>query len=78
MMIVFSDGSPSDCAPGTNPAAMLKHAIKTCTKRGVELYGIGIQDDAVRHFYGECKVVTDEQEFDQALLHTIKNALVRP
>lgn len=77
ILIVLSDGMPTGSASGTNPADMLKTAISTVMKRGIEVFGIGIQDTSVKMFYGkDCKVINSLEQFDQALLSTLADKLM--
>jgi cobalamin biosynthesis protein CobT len=77
ILIVLSDGMPTGAAAGKSPADMLKTAIKTVKDRGVEVYGIGICDSSVKMFYGkECKVISNLEEFDSALLTTLSDKLI--
>lgn len=77
IMLVMSDGCPADSQNG-NPGDILNWAIGACRKRGVEVYGIGINDNSVKHFYGkDCKVINDLHELAPALVTTLASKLHR-
>ncbi len=78
VLIVLSDGMPSDGAHIINPGTMLSYAIEQARKRGVEVYGIGIEDRSVTNFYGkECKVISNANELGSALITTLGSKLHR-
>lgn len=73
IIIVLSDGMPADSTYVVDPGSMLKYAIDAARKRGVQVYGIGIEDQSVRHFYGDdCRVIKDAAELPKALIDTLK------
>jgi cobalamin biosynthesis protein CobT len=73
IIIVLSDGMPTDGTHVVDPGSMLKFAIETARKRGVQVYGIGIEDRSVQHFYGaDCKTITSADQLPQAILDTLK------
>lgn len=79
IIIVLSDGMPSAAAQGLSADDMLTSAIRCAKGRGIELYGIGIQDASVRRYYGnECKVINSLEEFDSAILSTLADKLLAP
>jgi cobalamin biosynthesis protein CobT len=76
IIIVLSDGMPSSSSRVVDPGSMLKYAIDAARKRGVQVYGIGIEDDSVKHFYGkDCKVIKSAAELPQAIIDTLKAAV---
>ena len=74
IILVLSDGMPTDGTGAIDPGSMLKHAIESARKRGVQVYGIGIEDRSVRCFYGsDCKVIKSATELPHAILDTLKS-----
>lgn len=79
ILIVLSDGSPTDSAEDGNAYVNLKAAISTLRARGaVEVYGIGIMDDNVREFYSkDAPVVKSVEQVPAALVATLSDVLQR-
>lgn len=78
IMLVLSDGCPADGTGKQSPGDTLSWAIRTCRKRGVEMYGIGIMDHNVQKFYGnDSKVISDLRELAPALVTTLAGKLHR-
>lgn len=76
IIVVLSDGMPSDGTHVIDPGSMLKHAIEAARKRGVQVYGIGIEDSSVKHFYGsDCKVIKNASELPQAIIETLRQKI---
>ena len=73
IIIVLSDGMPTDGTHVVDPGSMLKYAIAAARKRGVEVFGIGIEDQSVKHFYGaDCKTINSAEELPKAIIDTMK------
>ncbi len=73
IIIVLSDGMPTDGSFVVDPGSMLKYAIDAARKRGVQVYGIGIEDRSVKEFYGkDCRVIQKADELPKAILDTLK------
>lgn len=51
VMFVLSDGMPSGSRDNALGAAYLKECVQRVIAAGIEVYGIGIETDAVKHFY---------------------------
>ncbi len=78
VLLVLSDGQPADGTGFADAGSILKYAIDSCRKRGIEVYGIGIEDSSVRHFYGkDCKVLKNANELGTALVTTLGSKLHR-
>lgn len=68
ILIVLSDGNP--CAAGIRPH-LEKHlhaAIAIAEKMGIEVVGVGIDDDAVRSYYHKSVVIGDTAELPAAVM----------
>lgn len=75
IMIVLSDGEPSDAVHGDAAGGLLK-VVKAVRGKGVHLYGIGIKSDTVKMFYGDhSKVIEDLSQFEDALIDTIREQM---
>jgi cobalamin biosynthesis protein CobT len=58
ILIVFSDGWPNlDMSDNDVMDNELKKTVKRLTASGIEVYGIGIYTDAVRHFYPNYSII---------------------
>ena len=78
IIIVLSDGCPAGGYSGnfgSQPEA-LKRTINNVRKFGVEIYGIGIEDDNVSKFYPEWQVIDDSSQLETALLSLIKKKII--
>lgn len=51
VMFVLSDGMPSGARDNRLGAEFLKESVQRVIASGIEVYGIGIETDAVKHFY---------------------------
>lgn len=51
VMFVLSDGMPSGARDNRLGAEFLKECVQRVITAGIEVYGIGIETDAVKHFY---------------------------
>lgn len=77
IMIVLSDGSPWDgrVAPEFIGNTM-KHNIAMLEKSGVEVIGIGIQDDSVKRFYKRHMVIDNPTELPKVVTAELRHLLV--
>lgn len=73
VMIVLSDGSPASFL--TDGHGALKRAVKEAIDAGIEVYGIGINSNAVKSFYPNHKVVGDYSKLSVALLDVLDKHL---
>lgn len=77
IMVVLSDGSPTDGASGSNPSYALKETVRQITdERRVEVYGIGIEDANVSRFYPKNIVIHDSSDLESKLLALLKTAIL--
>lgn len=75
VMIVLSDGWPQAAGDTTKQANNLKKVVKWCEKVGVETVGIGIQSDAVKHFYGRHVVIHRLEELPGKVMGELQRIL---
>jgi cobaltochelatase CobT len=76
ILIVLSDGCPAGSWMGGNSDANLIHVTTHIQKEGeVELYGVGIQSDAVETYYENCKVLNNESQINRTLFEIIKGGV---
>ena len=78
IIIVLSDGCPAggyrgNC--GSQPEALLR-IVSNIQGSGVEIYGIGIEDDNVSKFYPEHQIINNSNELELALLSLIKKKII--
>lgn len=72
-LFVFSDGEPYFCSSNTNSRSKLKSVIANAMEDfGVEVYGIGIQTEAVRTFYPKYKVIHNLKELPSTLFDFLR------
>ena len=77
ILIVLSDGCPTDAWDGSADYGLRK-AVKDIKKRNkIEMYGIGIMDNNVKRYYGKnAQVIHDVNNLNKALLTTIKEGVI--
>ena len=75
IMIVLSDGSPSDAYSGSCSSG-LADTIDFIRSKRVELHGIGIQDVSAKIFYGRNSITINKlQELAPAILSILKQSV---
>ena len=75
LLIVLSDGSPATSR--YNIYEFTHKVIKTIEKsKEVEIYGIGIEDYNVEHFYTNNTVINDSSQLEEAVIKVIKNKVI--
>jgi hypothetical protein len=62
VMFVLSDGRPAGHRPGVDGQGYLRDAVRRVEDAGIEVYGIGIQDDSVCNYYARSWVVYSLQD----------------
>lgn len=76
LMVVFSDGQPAGGGRG-DINWYTKHVIENIEQKSpVQIYGIGICDRSVKHFYKEHQVINRASELETTLLSLIERKLV--
>ena len=76
LMIVISDGWPAAYNESGDINEFTRGVCQAIEKSPVELYGIGVMDDAVKQFYKNWTVINDSAELENALLGVIKNKII--
>ncbi len=74
IMIVLSDGAPTGSWSG-NPSNNLKQAVKAVEATGIEVWGVGIDSNAVQNYYTNYKVLRKESEINPTLFNIIKDGV---
>jgi cobalamin biosynthesis protein CobT len=75
--MVMSDGMPEDGEMVTRQMFEdLKQSVSSLEKRGVEVFGVGIQTDAVKQFYRWHTVVEDTDDLEKELVDRMTNVLI--
>lgn len=78
LLIVLSDGMPSSDGHGCD-ATFLRSTVQAIVdSKCVEVYGIGIESDAVAGFYPQHSVLSDSEDTERAVLEVLKTKLVNP
>ena len=75
ILIVFSDGQPADSVDTACLYASTKANVERLEKMGVEVLGIGIQSDAVKHFYKRFHVLNDVSDLPRFVMSQLKGML---
>lgn len=75
VMIVLSDGSPA-CPPGYGLNRHLKGAVKKLEAAGIDVIGIGLEDDSVKEFYRKYLVLNDVSELATTLIGQLTTLLL--
>lgn len=71
VMLVLSDGQPV----GTGSGQHLKATVQNLTRIGIETVGIGIQSDAVKHFYPRYMTLQNVTDLPAAVMGELKRIL---
>ena len=75
-MIVLSDGCPAGSWIGGSASGNLLFVTKHIQNEGkIELYGVGIQSNAVEEYYENVKVLNTEHEINRTLFEIIKGGV---
>jgi len=79
ILIVLSDGEPAFYGSGGGGLAKrhCKHAVEMAEKMGVETIGIGIMDDAVKHYYPKHVVLKKLEDLPGAVMGELKKILIK-
>lgn len=76
VLIVLSDGAPTDNWKGGQPDANLRHVTGMIEKdryHNVELWGVGILSDAVQRYYTQYQVLNDAADINTTLFSIVKH-----
>lgn len=76
VMIVMSDGSPAADGSGYVLSDHLKTVVKSLTGAGVEMLGLGLQDESVKRFYPKSEVVTQVEQIPDKILELTRQMVV--
>lgn len=76
ILIVLSDGQPAASGDCNLLAAHLRDTVKACIAAGIEVFGIGIQTDAVKQFYPDYIVTHDLATLAPDLFRMMKKYLL--
>jgi len=78
IIIVLSDGCPAGSWSGGSSSDNLKYVAKMIQlDKGVELYGVGIQSNAVQNYYENFKVLESSEDINNTLFSIIKEGVKR-
>lgn len=78
LMIVLSDGQPA-CG-GSKSSHLnwhLKNAAKDIQKSGIELYGVGVQSDAVKMFYDDHSIVRTLEDLPLTVIQELERFIFK-
>ena len=77
LMIVLSDGSPCGGHRKGDIIRYTRRVIKNIEATDVELVGVGLMYDAVKHFYKKWAVIPAAKDIEFALLNLISQHIIR-
>ena len=75
VLIVGSDGHPNGAVYGYTEKKYLQEVVAQVIEAGIELYAIGIMDDAVSKYYPHWVVIHRVEDLPQAVMHQLGQAL---
>jgi cobalamin biosynthesis protein CobT len=76
IMIILSDGQPIHRAAGDVAGYTKEVCIQMDKDPRIEMHGIGILSESVRHFYKSCDVIYNVNELEEKLLTVLKNKII--
>jgi cobalamin biosynthesis protein CobT len=75
VLLVLSDGSPAGRDSHGDITAYTARVVKDIEASGVDVYGIGILDDNVRHFYKKHEVVNNVDNLSSTILSVLDRSI---
>lgn len=75
VLLVLSDGSPAGRDSHGDITAYTARVVDDIQQSGVDLYGIGILDDNVRHFYKKHEVVNKLDDLSSTILSILDRSI---
>ena len=76
LIITLSDGMPAGGYGRGDIAGFTKEVVKQIQKSPVEIVGVGILDDSVKHFYKDHVIINDVDGLEDALLSVVKSRII--
>ena len=77
LMMVLSDGQPAGCETHYDAIpAHLKSVVKNVMKAGVNVVGIGIETDVVKHYYPKNVVLHRIKDLPELVMRQLKQAIL--
>ena len=76
VLIVLSDGAPTDSWLGGHADTNLRHVTKLIQddkRNGIELWGVGIQSDTVERYYNRNEVLWNAEDINRTLFAIVKH-----
>lgn len=77
IMIVLSDGFPAGCGDGSMLASHLRETVRKIMQNGTDVFGIGIEDEAVQDFYPLSEVLYNLDDLPTKVLGTMEKLLFK-
>ncbi|MPS48468.1 hypothetical protein [Methylobacillus sp.] len=76
ILMVLSDGNPVSTGNKAGMRAHLKRTVQNLTKRGVEVLGVGIMDDAVKAYYPKHVVIKSIKDLPTTVISEVQKLLL--
>lgn len=77
VMFVLSDGYPAGSRDNAQGARYLAESVRRVLEAGIEVYGIGMQSEAVREFYPQWWVARDMDDLSNIAFGSMTEVLTR-
>ena len=77
ILMVLSDGHPAFSGDGQAGYDRLRNVVKDCEKAGMDVIGIGIQDNSVKEFYPKSVVIHRATDLPATIMGEMQGMLLR-
>ena len=75
ILFVLSDGSPASARKG-NQGQYLKHVVQQIERTPIKLFGLGLEDASVRHYYKHHAVVSSATDIEPKIIQLVDNFIL--
>lgn len=75
ILFVLSDGEPATSRPG-DQEAYLKQVCQLIEASPIRLFGLGLEDNSVRHYYSRNSVVENATEIESKIIQLVDNFIL--
>lgn len=76
VMIVMSDGQPAGDGHGGDLVQHLKATVKALSASGIEMLGLGLQDESVKQFYPKYEIVRSTDQIPTKILELTQKMVI--
>jgi cobalamin biosynthesis protein CobT len=75
VMIVMSDGQPAGDGDGAMQQRKLKQVVEDIGRSNIEIYGLGLEDRSVLHYYPKAEVIGHSAQIPEKVMALIQRLL---